>query len=74
MVTLHLDDVVVARCECGKESRTITFRQLKNKWPLCECRQSMKVSTDATAALHSSDGMGNARRLSEPQVGKGSRR
>jgi hypothetical protein len=38
-----LDKQVEAICECLAEKRLITYRALKNKWPHCSCRQSMKV-------------------------------
>ena len=38
-----LDKKVEAICSCKAEKRFITYRTLKNKWPHCSCRQSMKV-------------------------------
>ena len=46
----HLDRQVKAVCKCGKESKQVTFRNLKNKWPHCSgcpTRRPMKVITYA---------------------------
>ena len=42
-----LDDRVLAVCACGKEEKYLTFRILKNRWPHCSCKISMKVLTNA---------------------------
>lgn len=63
-----LDDKVTAVCECGLEKRTTTYRTLKNKWPVCSCKQSMKVKSlktpkeehDAVTNVSTSNGMGDA--------------
>jgi hypothetical protein len=67
----NLNSLTVAVCECGKEQRTLTFRQLKNKWPFCECKQSMKVLPDATSPIRTGNRMGNARGVSKPERGEG---
>ena len=56
MVT-KFDEVVSAECECGRESRELTFRQLKNKWPICtKCRRPMKIKAkDAVPSVHTTD-------------------
>ena len=52
-----LDKVVSAECECGRERRELTFRQLKNKWPICtKCRRPMKIKAkDAVSSVHTTD-------------------
>ena len=42
-----MDEEVEAVCECGKYTKIVTFRNLKNKWPRCECKLSMKVRSNA---------------------------
>jgi hypothetical protein len=42
----NLDTEVLAVCECGKEQKTKTYRSLKNKWPICSCKQPMKIKKD----------------------------
>ena len=52
-----LDKTVVAQCECLRDKKVLTFRQLKNKWPMCRyCNQPMKVkSDDAVPPVHPTD-------------------
>jgi hypothetical protein len=51
-----LDKKVEAVCECGKETRAVTFRNLKNKWPHCQkCKQPMKVISNAVSSFQASD-------------------
>jgi len=40
-----LDRSITAVCHCKKETKDLTYRALKNKWPHCSCNQSMKVMT-----------------------------
>ena len=40
---MNMDLEVVATCECGKESYQTTIRKVKNEWPFCGCRQSMRI-------------------------------
>ena len=42
----NLDTPITAICRCEKETKTLTYRALKNKWPYCSCRQSMKILTE----------------------------
>jgi len=42
----NLDMKVTAICECEREKRVITYRQLKNKWPICDCRKPMIIKMD----------------------------
>ena len=70
MSNSNLNSLTVAVCECGKEKRTLTFRQLKNKWPHCECKQSMKVLPDAASSLYAGNRMGDAGGVSGPKRGK----
>ena len=51
------DEVVSAECECGRESRELTFRQLKNKRPICaKCRRPMKIKAiDAVSSVYTTD-------------------
>lgn len=55
----NLDDIVIAECECLRETRELTFRQLKNKWPRCKlCSQNkpMKIKVrDAIPSVHPTD-------------------
>jgi hypothetical protein len=41
----NLDLPITAICHCKKETKDLTYRALKNKWPYCSCRQSMKILT-----------------------------
>jgi len=51
-----LDKQVQAVCECGRETKLVTFRNLKNKWPHCKrCGQAMKVIRDADAFIPTPD-------------------
>ena len=59
----NLDEKVVAICECGAEERITTYRTLKNKWPTCSCKQSMKIkkdTADADTDVSATDRMDNA--------------
>jgi len=56
------DHLIEAVCECGKETRTLTMRKLKNKWPFCECRQAMKVYDEQFVGKQ---GMGDARGIAQ---------
>ncbi len=40
-----LDRPITAICHCEKETKDLTYRALKNKWPHCSCKQSMRVLT-----------------------------
>ena len=44
----RLDEKITAVCACEKEQKILTYRTLKNKWPHCSCKMSMKVLTNAT--------------------------
>tara|TARA_R100000234_G_C5003673_1_gene181531 strand:- start:2911 stop:3081 length:171 start_codon:yes stop_codon:yes gene_type:complete len=44
---INLDDKTNAVCECGKVKKILTFRNLKNKWPICECKQPMRITRNA---------------------------
>ena len=46
-----MDKEVEAVCECGKYKKVITFRNLKNKWPRCKCKLSMKVKSNAVSSV-----------------------
>ena len=59
-----LDQLNKAVCECRGEERFVTFRQLKNRWPVCRCNQTMKVLPDAITTVHSTNRMGHAGNLS----------
>lgn len=50
-----LDQPVVAVCDCGVQTRYVTFRNLKNKWPHCKCNQPMKVKGNADAPIPTPD-------------------
>lgn len=50
-----LDEKVHAMCECGVETKLVTFRNLKNKWPHCSCRQPMKVKSNAVSSVPPTD-------------------
>ena len=50
-----LDKQVLAECECGKETRTVTFRNLKNRWPMCKCKKPMKVKGNAVPPISTAD-------------------
>jgi hypothetical protein len=41
-----LDKEIEAVCLCLEETKTLTYRMLKNKWPHCSCKQSMKIQVD----------------------------
>lgn len=59
----NLDERVVAVCECGAEEKSTTYRTLKNKWPVCSCKQSMKIKKDPANAdtnVSTSNRMGDA--------------
>ena len=44
-----LDKTVVAICSCGHE-KSVTFRNVKNKWPQCKrCKRPMRIIKDADA-------------------------
>lgn len=60
-----LNKTMQAVCECGKESRTVTFRNLKNRWPRCPCGHAMKVKSNANTFVHTADRMGDAGQLPE---------
>lgn len=51
----HLDRNINAVCECGKNKKTLTFRNLKNKWPTCECKQPMRVISNADTFVPTSN-------------------
>tara|TARA_E500000318_G_C3451627_1_gene169000 strand:+ start:32 stop:208 length:177 start_codon:yes stop_codon:yes gene_type:complete len=51
----NLDKQVLAECECGKETRTVTFRNLKNRWPMCKCKKPMKVKGNAVPPISTTD-------------------
>ena len=52
----NLDKEVLAECECGRESRTVTFRNLKNRWPVCnKCKKPMKVKGNAIPIISTAD-------------------
>lgn len=38
-----VDREVIAVCPCEEEEKIVTYRALKNKWPHCSCKQSMKI-------------------------------
>jgi|TARA_R110000824_G_scaffold50752_7_gene141530 hypothetical protein len=38
-----LDITTLVVCECKQEKKTITYRQIKNKWPICDCRKPMTI-------------------------------
>ena len=50
-----LDEPIKAVCDCGKEWKTLTMRKLKNKWPICSCKQSMRVVSDAISSVQAAD-------------------
>ena len=52
-----IETEVLAECECLRDSKKLTFRQLKNKWPHCKyCNQPMKVKVEyAVPAVHPTD-------------------
>ena len=51
----NLDKQVEASCECGA-TRTVTFRNLKNRWPVCvRCKQPMKVKGNAIPPISTAD-------------------
>lgn len=50
-----LDELIEAICACGAELRNITFRNLKNKWPHCKCKQPMKVKSNADPSISTFD-------------------
>ena len=51
----NLDKQVEAFCECGAK-RTVTFRNLKNRWPICaRCKQPMKVKGNAVPPISTTD-------------------
>ncbi len=55
-VNEKLDEQVQALCECGKESKLVTFRNLKNKWPHCkQCGRAMRVVKNADAHVSTPD-------------------
>ena len=57
----NLDKKVQAECECGREKRIVTFRNLKNRWPICnKCKQPMKVKGNAIPPISTTDGVGYA--------------
>tara|TARA_R110000751_G_scaffold220032_2_gene322687 strand:+ start:1535 stop:1687 length:153 start_codon:yes stop_codon:yes gene_type:complete len=42
-----LDNIIMAVCDCGAE-KEVTYRNLKNKWPLCKrCNQPMRIKSNA---------------------------
>ena len=41
-----LDNPIKAVCACGKDTKALTYRTLKNKWPYCSCNMPMKILTD----------------------------
>lgn len=55
-VSGKLDEPVQAVCDCGLETKTVTFRNLKNKWPHCrKCKQPMKVKSNAISSFSASN-------------------
>ena len=47
-----LDKTTKVVCECGKEEREVTFRNLKNRWPHCKkCKEPMKVISNAVTSI-----------------------
>ena len=55
-VSGKLDKTMQAVCDCGRETKLVTFRNLKNKWPHCKkCNQPMKVKSDAIPTVPTSD-------------------
>mgnify|MGYP003113109204 CR=1 FL=1 len=54
-MTEDLDRIVVAVCSCGR-TKSVTFRNVKNKWPQCKrCRRPMRIKKDADANVHTPD-------------------
>jgi hypothetical protein len=54
-MTEDLDRIVVAVCSCGR-TKSVTFRNVKNKWPQCKrCRRPMRIKKDADANVHAPD-------------------
>ena len=54
-MTEDLDRIVVAVCSCGR-SKSVTFRNVKNKWPQCKrCKRPMRIKKDADANVHTPD-------------------
>ena len=52
----NLDKEVLAECECGRETKIVTFRNLKNKWPICsKCKRPMKVRGNAVPIISTAD-------------------
>lgn len=43
---MNMDTEVYAVCACGKDEMIVTLRKVKNAWPFCSCKQSMKVTND----------------------------
>ena len=68
IVSDKLDQKVLATCNCGAPDKTVTFRNLKNRWPHCKkCHQPMKVKSNAVSSVQATDRMGYPRRIPESE-------
>jgi len=72
---MSMETIVYALCACGKEEVCLTMRKVKNYWPFCSCKKSMKV-TDHDQRLLKSRGEETQERIlsfaprSEPSIEK----
>jgi hypothetical protein len=41
---MSMETIIYAVCAYSKEKNCLTMRKVKNSWPFCSCKKSMKVS------------------------------
>jgi hypothetical protein len=52
---MSMEKIVYAFCACGKEEACLTMRKVKNSWPFCSCKKSMKVKDGDSGLLGNRD-------------------